>query len=145
MNTCVKWKDRLLQAALADAAERDVEEHLLHCAHCAAELAALRARRKRLDTLLPLLTCAAEPSPHFRARVMAATEAVRPSPPFRLRTQLALAAVVPIILAVVIGWVLIQSTEGDALRDAENLAVWKAPSDVLLEVPGQRFRGQSPG
>jgi len=73
--TCEKWKDQLLEAALAGATTKDLEEHLRGCAKCSAELDEVRARAARLDALLPLVARGAEPSADFRARVLAAAEA----------------------------------------------------------------------
>ncbi len=42
-NACEKWKDQMLEAALAGTAAKDLEEHLRSCANCSAELDEVRA------------------------------------------------------------------------------------------------------
>jgi len=145
-NACAAWKDRLRDAAVTPMADRDLEQHLAGCADCAAHLAELRSRRERLDALLPLLTGGAEPSPGFRTRVVAAAEAAGARQHIQRRTQWALAAAVPVLLAGMIGWAMTRwPAEGDALHDAQKLAAWKAPSDVLLQLPTGNLPGRPPG
>ena len=78
-NECAKYKDLLLEAALSENSAGVLDQHLRQCGACANELAGLRARRERLDTLLPLVLGAAEPSPGFRARVLAEAESANAS------------------------------------------------------------------
>jgi anti-sigma factor RsiW len=148
-NDCAKWKDQLLEAALTGAAAGGLEEHLLKCASCAEELAALRARRERLDALLPLVAQGAEPSPEFRARVLAAAGAAskakrgRPWPVWGLAGATAVIAA-----ALMIGLTLHRRAVGTVpkteLAAAEKLAEWRAPSDVLLKTPGQEILWTTP-
>src|SRR5258708_19760479 len=72
---CENWRDQLLEAALAGATAKGLEEHLRTCTNCSVELTELRARKARLDALLPLAAQGAGPSTDFRARVLAAAEA----------------------------------------------------------------------
>jgi len=139
---CAKWKDQLLEAALTGAAAGGLEEHILECTSCAEELATLRARRARLDTLLPRVAQGAEPSPEFRARVLAAAEAASEAKrvrPWRV-WGLAVATAV-IVAALTIGLTLHRRAAGTVpqndLAAAEKLVEWRAPSDVLLKTPGQ--------
>ncbi len=108
-NSCEKWKDRLLEAALTGTTAKELEEHLRSCANCSAELENIRARAVRLDELLPLVVQTAEPSANFRARVLAAAG----------RT--------------------VRMIPGDELAAAQKLAEWRAPSDGLLVTPGQEI------
>jgi anti-sigma factor RsiW len=146
-NVCMKWKDQLLEAALGESAAPELQNHLSQCADCAAELAVLKARRERLDKLLPKIATAEEPSPALRARIIAAVEASnvrRQSNPWG-RWALAGAATVILIGAVAVR-ILKSSTginEAD-LRSAQALAEWRAPTDVLLRLPGQQWLNSTP-
>ena len=142
--TCEKWKDQLLEAALAGATTKDLEEHLRGCAKCSAELDEVRARAARLDALLPLVARGAEPSADFRARVLAAAEAASEGKrawPWRAWTLAGATAVVVVVL--MIGVVLQRRTArmipGEELAAAQKLAEWRAPSDGLLVTPGQEM------
>jgi hypothetical protein len=146
---CAKWKDRLLEAALTGAAASGLEEHMLKCASCAGELAALRARRERLDALLPLVAQGAEPSPEFRARVLAAAEAASEAKRRRQWRVWGLAvATAMTVAALTIGLTLhrraaVTVPKAD-LAAAEKLVEWRAPSDVLLKTPGQEILRTTP-
>jgi hypothetical protein len=142
--TCEKWKDQLLEAALAGATTKDLEEHLRSCAKCSSELDEIRARAARLDALLPLVARGAEPSADFRARVLVAAEAAREGKrarPWRVWTLAGAAAMVAV--ALMIGVALQRRTArmipGDELAAAQKLAEWRAPSDGLLATPGQEI------
>lgn len=74
-NQCAKWKEQLLDAALEQTENVELERHLQTCSDCARELATLRMRQEKLDDLLPLLLRGVEPPPEFRARLLAAAEA----------------------------------------------------------------------
>jgi hypothetical protein len=143
-NECTNWKDPLLEAAVTGRAADGLEEHLVNCANCTEELAALGARQERLDSLLPLLAQRAEPSPGFRARVLArveaASEARRESP----RRAWGLAGAIAVVLAILMIGLTLQRRSGRTvpqteLAAAEKLAEWRAPSDVLLKTPGREF------
>jgi len=140
-NGCEKWKDPLREAALTGAAGKDLEEHLRRCAKCSAELDEVRARAARLDALLPLVARGAEPSADFRARVLAAAEAVREGKlarPWRIWT---LAGAAAVVLMVAVTWQqrVARMIPGDELAAAQKLAEWRAPSDGLLATPGQEI------
>jgi hypothetical protein len=147
--TCDKWKDRLLEAALTGAATKDFEEHLRSCATCSRELDAVRARKARLEELLPLVARGSEPSADFRARVLAATAAAREGKrawPWRAWTLAGAATMVVVVL--MLGVTLRRKTPGmipgDELATAQKLAEWRAPSDSLLMTPGQEIIGTMP-
>lgn len=140
-NTCPKspeWKDQLLDAALTGIASAALEEHLSNCPACTAELAALRTRRAQMDALLPLVAQSAEPSPDFRARVLTAAQAAdetKRSPSHFWQLAGAAAAIV-VVLAV--GLTLYRRASvipQNELAVAQQLANWRAPSDVLLATP----------
>jgi len=146
---CEKWKDQLLEAALAGATAKRLEEHLRACTNCSQELSELRARKARFDALLPLTAQAAGPSADFRARVLAAAEAAsegKSARPWRVWTLAGVTAV--ILAALVIGVTSYRKTAGtvpaDELAAAQTLTEWRAPSDVLLANPGQEFLRKMP-
>lgn len=148
-NDCTKWKDQLLEAAVTGNATGGLEEHVLNCANCAEELAALRARRERLDKLLPLVAQGAEPPPRFRARVLAAAEAVSVAKRGRSWRAWGLAGAMAVIMAMLmIGLTLhrraVRTVPEAELAAAEKLAEWRAPSDVLLETPGREILRTTP-
>jgi hypothetical protein len=143
-NACEKWKDQLLEAALAGATTKDFEEHLRSCAKCSAELDEVRARKVGLDELLPLVARGAEPSPDFRARALAAAEAAlegKRSRPWRVWMLAGASAVVLVVLmiAVTVQRRKASMIPGDELAAAQKLAEWQAPSDGLLATPGQEI------
>jgi anti-sigma factor RsiW len=157
-NECAKYKDLLLEAALSENSVGLLDQHLRQCGACANELAGLRARRERLDTLLPLVLGAAEPSPGFRARVLA--EAERANEASHARGPrvwvLAAAAAAVLVAALLTGAALRRNASQRLAQDlaravppaellaAESLAEWRAPSDVLLETPGREFLRSTP-
>ncbi|HXL23192.1 MAG TPA: hypothetical protein VOA78_12040 [Candidatus Dormibacteraeota bacterium] len=148
-NECVKWKNELLEAALARTTRRDLEEHLRHCSDCAEELAALRARRERLDALLPLVAQGAEPGADFRARVLAAAEGDGRARSARLWRAWAFAGATAVVLATLatgltLRWRAGRNVAAEELAAAQKLAEWQAPSDVLLRSPGRGILGSTP-
>jgi len=150
-NACTKWKDQLLEAALADASGTELTDHLSRCPDCVAELRALRSRREKLDKLLPLIAEEQEPSTDFAARVVhvAAVEAKTASRAFnswRASTWALAGAASVVAIAVIIGWALNRGnnlTQAE-LQNAQALAKWSAPSDVFLQTPGQNFLNAVP-
>ena len=148
-NDCSKWKDQLLEAALTGTAAGGLEEHVLKCANCAEELEALRARRERLDALLPLVAQGAEAPAEFRARVLAAAEAVSEAKRGRPWRVWGLAGAMAVIVAtLMIGLTLhrraVRTVPETELAAAEKLAEWRAPSDVLLEAPAREILRTTP-
>ena len=148
-NDCTKWKEQLLEAALTQEAAPALREHLLTCAMCAAELAALRTQRERLDALLPLVTREAEPSPDFRARVLAAAEtagSARREPRWRTWGLAGVAAmtVVAVVLALMLRSRIAPPAPEPDLAAAQKLAEWRAPSDVFLKTPGSEILRSTP-
>jgi hypothetical protein len=141
---CAKFRDRLLEAVLTGSTETGLALHLQHCADCASELAALQARRKRLDTLLPLLARGAEPSAGFRARVLAAAEGAseRRRRPWRVWVLAGVTAAVA--AALILEQRASRMAEDAEIVAAERLAEWRAPSDVLLQTPGQEILRTTP-
>jgi hypothetical protein len=142
-NDCTKWKDQLLETALAGKPQGGLEEHLLHCADCTAELAALRARREQMDALLPFVAQGAEPSPEFRAQVLAAAQDASGTKRAPLLSGWALAGTIAVFVALTIALSLRQRSglvlPQTEISAAEKLAQWRAPSDVLLESPGREI------
>jgi hypothetical protein len=147
-NACVKWKDQLLEAALAGSAGRDLEQHLRQCADCTEELAALRVRRERLDAMLPLVARGAAPATDFRARVLEAAEAGNQGRGARVWRAWAVAGATAIVLVTLatglaLRWRAARSVAAE-LAAAQKLAEWQAPSDVLLESPGRGILESTP-
>jgi len=143
-NDCAKWKEKLLEAALTGTAAGELERHLSSCAGCVKELEALRARREQLDALLPLVARGAEPRAEFGARVLAAAEAAGGwKRARRWRGVWVLAGAAAVVAAATIGLVLRRTTApmipDTEVAAAQRLAEWQAPSDVLLETPGQEI------
>jgi anti-sigma factor RsiW len=144
-NACKKWKDQLLEAALTGARSGDLEVHLRTCQACAAELQELEAVRAQQDSLLPLLVRGAEPSPRFRARVLAAAETSaerKGAPRWRVWTLIGAAAVAAVVFMLQRGTV--RKEEAQELAAAQKLAEWRAPSDSLLKTPGQEILKETP-
>jgi len=146
-NACMKWKEQLLEAALAEMAETELQEHLSQCPDCAAELETLRAKRERMDSVLPLIATAEEPSPDLRARIMAATETSKVRPMRLMWGAWALAGVIAlVVIAVTVNWVRNRENKEMAatVQTAQQLAEWQSPTADLLKVPGQELLNSSP-
>jgi anti-sigma factor RsiW len=143
-NDCTKWRDPLVEAALTGRAAAGLEDHLSKCVNCEEELRALRARRERLDALLPHLAQGAEPSPGFRARVLARAEAANEARHERPWRAWALAGAISVTLGTLIIGVAfdrraVRTLPEPELSAAQKLAEWRAPSDVLLKTPGREI------
>lgn len=144
---CMKWNDRLLEAALAEVGDRELNEHLSQCADCATKLQALRDRNAQLDRLLPLLAKPAGRTPDLHTRIMAAAE----TPATRRKSGLwwqwvPAGAVTVVILAATLGWIWQQkryAAEAE-LHAAQELAHWRSPTQSLLQVPGREFLTNTP-
>lgn len=145
---CTRWKDALLNAALSGSASAELEDHLSRCPECARDLAQLRTRQQQIDSLLPRVVHGDGPQPGFETRVLAAAAALdvahqrrSPKPWMRWALVGAIAALV-IVLAVHSRTAQIRSQE--EWTSAQKLAQWRAPSDVLLQFPGQEFMRTTP-
>jgi anti-sigma factor RsiW len=148
-NACEKWKEQLRDAVLTGTIPQELAEHLQTCAHCAAELKDLETRRARLDTLLPLVARGSEPSADFRARVLAAAEAINGRKHRqRWRYWILAGATAMVAAVVIIGVTWHRQTalpvSKDELAAAQKLAEWRAPSDSLLATPGQEILRTTP-
>ncbi|HEY0703576.1 MAG TPA: hypothetical protein VGD60_12490 [Candidatus Acidoferrales bacterium] len=149
----------MVEAALTGKPNGFLDEHLRQCSDCANEFKELQARREKMDALLPLVANGAEPHPGFRAQVLAAAEAA--SAPKRAgyrRVWVWAGAVAAVVLFVLVGLVLHRRVAQNAeqareqnralpqteLIAAQRLAEWRAPSDVLLQTPGQEFLRTTP-
>jgi hypothetical protein len=144
-------KDAMLDAALTGTLDTRLQEHSQRCESCRQELDMLRARRLRMDAALPLIA-AAEPQPGFHARMMRAVEAGQMTsmrrrfrvPPMRW------ALAVPALIALAIVAVVLtqrlrhRGPSPDEIAAATQLATWQAPSDVLLQTPGQSLLRDTP-
>jgi hypothetical protein len=150
---CAKWKDALLEAALTGnvALAPALAAHLRDCGACTQELAALRHRREQMDALLPLLPRNAEPAPGFTARVLAAARAEAERKHVRVWRLWVFAGVtVALLAALLTSWSALRprplpmAQDSNALASAQKLAEWRAPSDVLLAIPGRRILQATP-
>jgi anti-sigma factor RsiW len=146
---CRKYRNLMLEAALAGTAATVLDEHVRQCSDCAGELEALRARRERLDALLPLVAGQEGPSAGFHNRVLAAAKDASQ----RKHTSsggfwLLAGATAVMVVALAIGSLWQRRTPRPGLDGelvaAEKLAEWRAPSDVLLETPGQEILRTTP-
>jgi hypothetical protein len=146
-NACAQWNDQLLEDALGGAPGSELRAHLARCAECAAKLDILRARNQRLESFLPQLARAAEPSPDLRARILAVAEnsaTRRPTSLWRMWVPIAAASVLVIALATALGWKRQAGPSAAELRGAQALAEWRAPSDIFLQLPKQDFLNTVP-
>jgi hypothetical protein len=146
--TCEKWKDQLLEAALRGATAKDFEKHLRSCAICSRELDAVRERKARMDELLPLVARGAEPPADFRARVLAAAGAASEGKRARRWRLWTLAGATAAIVMLLIGATMYRRTAQtippDEITAIQKLAEWRAPSDSLLATPGQEILKTTP-
>jgi anti-sigma factor RsiW len=145
---CTKWKDALLNTALAGSADAELESHLTRCAECTRDLARLHARQQQIDTLLPLVARHAGPRPGFEARVLSAVAALDASRQTRsakrwMRWTLA-GATAALVLALAVQRRTKEKLSQQDLIAAQKLAQWRAPSDVLLQFPGQQIMQATP-
>ena len=146
-NDCSKWKDLMLEAALAETAAGELQDHLSECAGCVQQLALLRARRERLDAILPLLAGQQGPSPEFGARVLAAAEGKNPRKKPEMQRWLRAAAAIMVsafVTVVVLRPPTVLRPSDTDLVVAQKLAQWHAPSDALLATPGQEILSKMP-
>lgn len=149
MTACREWKDRLLETALGapvhgepvqgEPADARLAAHLRACAGCAAALEELAARRAQMDAAVRQLVGGAEPSPAFRARVLAAAETLPVTGAGQPAWLGALAAVAVMVLA----GVLLQPP-APAPRPAPSLSEWRSPTDWLLRTPGDELLRSTP-
>jgi anti-sigma factor RsiW len=139
-NQCAKWKEQLLDAALEQTENVELERHLRTCSDCARELATLRMRQEKLDDLLPLLLRGVEPPPEFRARLLAAAEAGTDPRGLSRGVWLLAGGASVLLVAILISGVPGRKTAPTVatpdLAAAETLVHWRAPTDILLESLG---------
>lgn len=148
-NDCGRWKNELLEAALAGTVTPELELHLASCGECAKALGALRERRERLDALLPRVARGAEPPANLGAKVLAAAQAAERQGSVARRWTWRLVAATAVIAAVVTAALVVRRIPPRANPDpeiaaAERLAQWQAPSDALLETPGYEVLRSTP-
>jgi hypothetical protein len=138
-NSCEKWQDALRGAALTGASTPELSTHLQTCVNCSETLKNLEARKARLDALLPMVARGSQPSPDFRARVLAAAEAAdgrKHGRAWRI-WALAGASAALAVLVVVVSLRRQPSVSPAELAAAQKLAEWRAPSDAFLATPGR--------
>jgi anti-sigma factor RsiW len=154
-NYCLERKDSLIEAALSDAPEAALREHLQRCPGCREQLATLQARRARMESALPLIAQGAEPSLDFHAQVMQAAAVQKPQPRMSLRnwftfSQRRWAPAVPVLVVVALAAVLLAAKQyrkrisEEELAAASRLANWQSPTASLLQTPGQELLRGTP-
>lgn len=148
-NDCAKYGDQMVEAALTGEVARELGEHMAHCADCAQELERLRAKQKEMDAFLPLLARGAEPSAGFRTQVLAAAEATdERKRALRWQSWVLVGASATLVAVITTGWIREQKKSQEAreteIAAAQKLAEWRAPSDVLLETPGNEILRTTP-
>ena len=143
---CTRWKDELLETALSGKTSPALERHLSSCAGCAEEMTRLKARRAKLDELLPGTMRGAGPSVGFSDRVMAAIEATGEWRHNQALRWWPLGVLVPVAAALMIVFAVDRNLRSTVpgLKDAQRLASWRAPTDALLESPGQKMLQKTP-
>jgi anti-sigma factor RsiW len=146
MIACPDRRDQLLDSALGVLGASAVSElamHLAACSACAAALADLRARREQLDAGLAALVGGVEPSPDFRARVLAAVER-EPSQPWAAPAWAgALAALLFVVLAA--GALYRSSAPSQTFGTrAPSLTDWRSPTESLLRAPASSLLNSAP-
>lgn len=126
MRTCdEKWSDALMDAALG-VKNPEVERHVRDCADCAAALSRLRADASALDEAVGVLS-SAEPSPWFRARVLAQVS----DTPVASRWHWAWLGAASAVVAS-IAFVLATTTPSIEPEPVPDLADWRSPTAGLL-------------
>lgn len=145
MTACRRWKDRLLDyalEALPASPARELEAHLRGCPDCACAWEDLRARRRQMDAALAQLVRGTEPSPAFRARVLAAAEASPAAPALRPVWGPALAALA--VLVLVAAFLPSLAERAAAPRQSVSLSDWRSPTQSLLRPPGGDWLSAAP-
>jgi predicted anti-sigma-YlaC factor YlaD len=146
-------KDAMLEAVLTGVLDTRLQGHLERCESCRHELGALQARRIRMDAALPLIA-AAEPQPGFHGRIIRAagaggqTTASRPRwfrvPPMRWAVAVPALTALVIMAALVTQRLRYKGPSREEIAAATQLATWQAPSDFLLQAPGQELLRDMP-
>ena len=134
MNACKEWKDKILESCLIDTFPPDLHRHLEKCGACASALAELRLRQTEIESGLRQIVQAAEPSAGFRAHVLAAAES---QTVWRKRQWAWAGAVAAATLLIVLTFRHDNTPprQDPALKAAEEMSRWQAPTDVLLRSP----------
>lgn len=141
MNACNTWKNRLLDYALGDTERPEVESHSKICPDCSAALETLHQQQEQIDAGLRHLVRAGQPSPGFRARVLAASE-TRPAWG-HVGWAGAVAALAVLVLAVL--FLNPSRPKPDpAMLAAEDLSRWHSPTEMLLISPADEWLDSTP-
>lgn len=135
-----EWKEGLLDLALGASVSRELEAHLKTCPACSEALAELRACRQQMDEVLPEMMRGIEPSPAFRARLIASLE----EHPLRTRgwpTWASVTATVAVVVAVALllisprRWRTSPRGQHRVSVVRVGLAEWQSPTAHLLHSP----------
>lgn len=141
MNACNTWKNRLLDYALGDTEQPEVESHSKICPDCSAALDTLHEQQEQIDAGLRHLVRAGQPFPGFRARVLAASE-TRPVWG-HVGWAGAVAALGVLVLAVL--FLNPSPPKSDpAMLAAEDLSRWQSPTEMLLISPADEWLDSTP-
>ena len=148
-----RWNDRLIgwvlsagdETHIIEAERREIQSHLETCDACRSAVRALKERREKLDGSVSELV-RFEPSPEFRARLLAAVASSSPAssqaPSHALRARWAWVGLAT-AFAGAAGVVLFQgraahdvNEELQALREsAAMITNWRPPTDRLTRLP----------
>lgn len=148
MNACRNWHDRLLDYTLAGlpfARVAEIQEHLQGCASCAAAVNELKQRQQQLETGLAQLVHAAEPSPAFRARLLAAVDEVAQPAVWRPAWKGVVLAVALLALAALFLPGLADRWQAATdVAGAAALSRWRSPTASLLRSPADALLQEPP-
>jgi anti-sigma factor RsiW len=148
MNACRHWRDRLLDytlGGLPSARVAEIQDHLQGCASCAAAVDELKQKQQQVEAGLAQLIRAAEPSPAFHARVLAAVEEA----PQAAGWSPAWKGVVPAVALMALAAIFLPGladrwqTATDA-ASAAALSRWRSPTASLLRSPADALLRESP-
>ena len=143
MTVCLKWKDRLLDIALGWAASSELQEHLSACAGCSRALVEMRASRERMDGAVEKLVRDAEPSPAFRARLLASI-AARPAASKKWPVLVGAAAAAAFAAVLLVPRVKEVASPPSDIASVSALTQWRSPTESLLRAPAGEILKSTP-
>ncbi len=143
-----RWNDRLIgwvlsagdETHIIEAERREIQSHLETCGACRSAVRALKEQREKMDGSVAELV-RFEPSPEFRARLLAAVASSSPAPSQMLNARWAWVGLATAVAAAAV--VLFQdraahdaNEELRALREsAAMITNWRPPTDSLTRLP----------
>lgn len=143
MTTCTEWREELAGHALGGPASVALAAHLASCFACTSALAAWRDQIEHIDAGVREMA-ASEPPPYLPARVLAAIRNRR-RPGWVRSWKIAVAGLAgAAALAVSILSVRARMQAEKSYAAAVQIANWRPPSDVLLQLPGDSLLKEVP-